>query len=57
MPKYLRIYEAWVSTDAGSLTTTVVSVEARSESEAYRLVRERFPGVTIRGVYEVGSDD
>lgn len=52
-----RIYEAWITTDAGSMTTTVVSVVASSERAAFRKVQEQNPGQTIRGVYEVGSDD
>lgn len=52
-----RIYEAWITTDAGSMTTTVVTVEATSERDAFRKAREQNPGQLVRGVYEVGSED
>jgi hypothetical protein len=51
-----RIFEAWITTDAGSLTTTVVSVEATSEQDAFRQIRDQYPGQVVRGVYEVDSD-
>jgi hypothetical protein len=56
-PAEKRLYEAWITTDAGTLTTTVVAVEASSEREAFRLVREQYPDQLCRGVYEVGSED
>lgn len=52
-----RIYEAWITTDAGSMTTTVVTVEATSERDAFRKARAENPGQLVRGVYEVGSDE
>lgn len=53
MAEYL--YEVWITTDAGSMETTVVTVTARSEREAYRKAQEQHPDQTVRGVIQVGA--
>lgn len=51
------LYEVWITTSVGSMTTTVITVVASSEREAYRKAQELHPDEVIRGVLEVGSDD
>jgi len=51
----MRLYEVWITTDAGSMTTTVITIEASSERDAFRKAKELHPDQTVRGVMEVES--
>lgn len=51
-----HLYEVWITTDAGSMTTTVITVTASSDREAYRKAQELHPDQVVRGVVEVGAE-
>lgn len=50
-------YEVWLAESAAAMTSTVETVRASSERDAFRKAREQHPDMLVRGVYEIDTDD